>query len=251
VQKLEARLLNALSNARTLVALSPVGLTADFFGRHQLPFAITPNATFAMNGDGRRFLARYGLQLKTRPIVLHLASLFPEKNHLEFLDHIHARPELDALFLFVGRPVPERPEYGNQFVSKLQRDPRCHWITGIEREEVADAMAAASMLVLPSVAEVAPVCLLEAMASGIPWIASPQAGNAAELKGGIVCPVAEFPTAIGRLLADEKGRRALGGAGQTYWREHHSWDAVGKTWTTLIEGTPQPAASPLRALLTA
>jgi glycosyltransferase involved in cell wall biosynthesis len=251
VPRLEARLLNALSNARSLVALSPVGLTAEFLRRHQLPFAITPNATFAMNGDSHRFLARYGLQLKTRPIVLHLASLFPEKNHLEFLDHIHAHPDLDALFLFVGRPVPERPEYGNEFVARVKRDPRCHWITGIEREEVADAMAAASMLVLPSVAEVSPVCLLEAMASAIPWIASPQAGNAAELKGGIVCPVAEFPAAIGRLLADEKARRALGREGQAHWSEHHSWDAVGKTWAALIEGTPVPAPSPLRATLAA
>jgi glycosyltransferase involved in cell wall biosynthesis len=112
-------------------------------------------------------------------------------------------------------------------------------------------MAAAAMLVLPSVAEVSPVCLLEAMASGIPWIASPQAGNAPELKGGIVCAVADFPAAIGRLLADEKGRRALGAAGQAYWSQHHSWDAVGKTWTALIEGTPHQAASPLRATLAA
>ena len=253
VPRLEARLLSALSNAQSRVALSPVGLTADFLRRHQLPFAITPNATFAMSGDGRRFVARYGLEQKrqTRPIVLHLASLFPEKNHLEFLDHIHAHPELDALFLFVGRPVPERPEYGNQFVEKLKRDPRCHWITGIERDEVADAMAAASMLVLPSVAEVSPVCLLEAMASATPWIASPQAGNAPELKGGIVCPVAEFPTAISRLLADETARRALGRAGQAYWSERHSWDAVGKTWTALIEGASLAAASPLRATLAA
>jgi glycosyltransferase involved in cell wall biosynthesis len=251
VPRLEARLLNALSNARSLVALSPVGLTADFLRRHQMPFAITPNATFAMRGDRRRFAARHGLENEARPIVLHLASLFPEKNHLEFLDHVHAHPELDALFLFIGRPVPERPEYGAQFMQRVKRDPRCRWIDGIEREEVADAMATASMLVLPSVAEVSPVCLLEAMASATPWIASPQAGNAAELEGGIVCAVADFPAAIGRLLADDTARRALGRAGQAYWSEHHSWDAVGKTWAALIEGTPVPTATTARAALAA
>ena len=121
---------------------------------------------------------------------------------------------------------PHLADYTRQVMLRINADSRCIHVPGIERAEVGDALAAADLLVLPSLTEVSPVCLLEAMSTGLPWIASPNAGNAAELDGGVVCPVAQFPSVIAELLTHPVERRALGAAGQTHWREFHAWEAV-------------------------
>ena len=228
---LEGRAVSALRLVDARSVLSTKGMTAEFFDRHGLSRQLTANATYAMRGDGARFKARHGLPAG-RPVVLHLASLYPEKNHLEFLDVMRAHPELDVTLLLVGRPVllDHLVEYGRQVAARVGADPRCIHIPGIDRTEVGDALAAADLLVLPSVTEVSPVCLLEAMSIGLPWIASPNAGNAAELDGGVVCPVAQFPSAIALLMGRPLEREALGAAGRDHWRKHHDWEVVRRQW---------------------
>lgn len=86
--------------------------------------------------------------------------------------------------------------------------------------EVAEALKAADVLVLPSFAEGVPVALMEAMVSCRPVIAT-RVGGVAELvedgvSGHMVAPgnVAELTGAIIDLAADPDRRRAMGAAGR-------------------------------------
>ena len=230
----ERRVAAALRQVDVRCVLSSSDLASDFFRRFGMDFVVSPNATFEQKGDGERFFQRHPQVGRAKPIVLHLASFYPEKNHLGFLEVLKRHPELDACFLFVGRPVAHDPQHVSDVQALLDADPRCVWLPGIGRDEVADLLAAAKVLVLPSQTEVAPVCLLEAMSSGLAWVASPSAGNAKELKGGVVCPVEEFPSVVGRLLGDQDLRLRLGREGHAYWRNHHNWQAVAELWGAFL-----------------
>jgi polysaccharide biosynthesis protein PslH len=72
--------------------------------------------------------------------------------------------------------------------------------------------------------------VLEAMACGVPVVASPQASSAIQARPGIELWTAgeptEFAAALLRLLADPPLRRALGAAGRRYAVLRHRWDRI-------------------------
>jgi len=109
------------------------------------------------------------------------------------------------------------------------------------RSEVIAAYQAATLFVFASNIEYSPLVLYEAMAAGVPFIASP-AGNTAEIiewtgggelvagqvrsHGWIEVNPGELARAIERLLGDPQKRQALGQAGQAAWRERFTWENI-------------------------
>jgi glycosyltransferase involved in cell wall biosynthesis len=93
---------------------------------------------------------------------------------------------------------------------------------------VADFLAALDLFVLPSLWEGMPLSLLEAMAMGIPCVATATPGavevlDGAERPGVLVAPGDEsaLAGAIAALLADRAEARRLGDAGRARVRERH------------------------------
>lgn len=103
------------------------------------------------------------------------------------------------------------------------------WLTG-EREDVPDLLRMMDLFVLPSLGEGISNTLLEAMASGLPLIATRVGGNPElvdEGGNGLLVPVADpaaLARAIGAYLADEALRRRHGAAGRAKIAEHFGWD---------------------------
>ena len=94
------------------------------------------------------------------------------------------------------------------------------WLPG-ERSDVADVMRGLSCFALPSLAEGISNTILEAMASGLPVVATHVGGNAElvdEGSTGLIVPPADpqaLATAIGRLASDPGRAAAMGRAGRT------------------------------------
>lgn len=106
-------------------------------------------------------------------------------------------------------------------------------------DEVAQMLRTVDMLVLPSFAEGVPVVLMEAMASGIPVVASGVAGVAELVEDGVsgyVVPPADVETLTARistLIADPDLRNRMGIAGRT--KVEQEFDITSETrWLSTI-----------------
>jgi glycosyltransferase involved in cell wall biosynthesis len=115
----------------------------------------------------------------------------------------------------------------------------------LDEAQVADLLASAAMLVLPSFAEGLPVVLMEALASRIPVIATQVAG-VSELVvdgvSGLIVPpgdVAGLARAMDRLLGDPDLRARMGEAGRARVEAEHDIQTEAAWLAELFAGTGQ------------
>lgn len=119
------------------------------------------------------------------------------------------------------------------------------------QSEVAEALAASDVLVLPSFAEGVPVALMEAMVSGRPVIAT-RVGGVAELvedgvSGQMVAPgnAQELAEAMTDLAAHPERRRAMGETGRAKVQAEFNIDKEAAWLKALFEGTAADTLRPI------
>lgn len=105
------------------------------------------------------------------------------------------------------------------------------WLPGT-RSDIADVMRGFSVFVLPSLSEATPVTVLEAMASGLPVVAS-RVGGVPQLvldgqTGSLVPPAdsAALAAALGAYVDDPAMRARHGAAGRAHVQAHYSVQAM-------------------------
>ncbi|MHB8079157.1 MAG: glycosyltransferase [Candidatus Krumholzibacteriia bacterium] len=151
-------------------------------------------------------------------LLAMVARLSPEKNHLLTL-HALADPRAGDWRLVLVGDGPLRHALP-RLAEALKLTDRCHWLG--ERRDVEAILPCCDALVLSSHAriETAPLAVLEAMACGLPVIAS-NVGCVQEMvldgTTGIVVPpgdLAALRAGLACLAGDEATRRRLGQAGR-------------------------------------
>lgn len=159
------------------------------------------------------------------PVIIVVAKLMEQKGHtflIQALPALRQRyPDLRVLFLGEG---PLRASLMSD-VGELHLGG-CVLFAGV-RDDVGELLAASDLFVLPSLWEGLPMALLEAMACGLPVVATRVSGNAEAVvdgQTGILVPPADpgsLVSAIAQLLdAPERGR-PLGSAGQARVKRHY------------------------------
>jgi glycosyltransferase involved in cell wall biosynthesis len=108
----------------------------------------------------------------------------------------------------------------------------------------------ADIFVLPSTYEGFPVAILEAMAAGLPVVATAVAGvPEAVLPGrsGLLVPpedAAALAGALGELAADPERRRSMGLAARRELEQHFTIEKVGAAYRSFWESLPTSPTSP-------
>lgn len=171
-----------------------------------------------------------GLGLAGHPVVGIVAKLSPVKGHEFFLESAArvARERSDARFLIVG-DGPRRSELEGMARSLGIADKV---VFAGARDDVPALLKLMDAFVLSSVSEGSPNAVMEAMAAGVPVVAT-DVGGVPDAVGGPSSAVLVPPRdadALARgvlgLLADARAAGTMSSAGQRIARERHDIGAV-------------------------
>lgn len=170
-------------------------------------------------------------------LTLLVAALRPEKQVPDFVRAVRSaratQPELVGMIVGDGveRAAVERAIDGDEGVRLLG-----------QRDDVAKLLKASDVFALSSAYEAVPMSILEAMASGLPVLATDVGGIpdlVADRKTGLLVPPAD-PAAMARqlavLAADPALRRSLGEAGRARQQERWSARSMIDGYASLFDG---------------
>lgn len=139
--------------------------------------------------------------------------------------------------------------------SRLGIESAVDFIAGLSTEQLASELESADVYIQPSLAECAPITILEAMASGLPVIASDIACIRDQLgEAGVLVPPADtkrLVDALTDLIADPLGRAALGSAARTRCIERFTMTKVTQSHLEVYERaafTPRPRTRRLHSV---
>jgi glycosyltransferase involved in cell wall biosynthesis len=174
---------------------------------------------------------------KTMIFVGRLAAVKGVRVLIDAFSTVHAN-DPDARLVLVG-DGPERKGL-EAYVANAGCGNAVRFTGYLSQDEVAAELRAADLFVLPSFAEGVPVVLMEALASGLPVIATRIAGIGELVEPGatgeLVAPgdVAGLTLAIEQLLADPVLRREMGQNGRIRVEAEYNIDSEAAWLNSLI-----------------
>jgi len=194
----------------------------------------------AARASAARFREKFGL---AEPFLLYVGRVDASKNVPELLDFFtryrqagDAAPLKLVLMGKANMPLPDHPDIVHLgFVPDADRD---------------DAIAAATLVVLPSLYESLSMITLEAWAGGTPVLVNGQCEVVKYLcrqsNGGLYYRTHdEFTAALELLLGSEALRRQMGLQGQQFVMRHYRPEVVLRHYTTLLDaaGSARPPSA--------
>jgi L-malate glycosyltransferase len=199
--------------------------------RDQLLHEGVPDASIRVIPNGVDIDSCAGAR-EPRPMrtILTVANLRREKAHEILLDAVARVGSTHAdLRVVIAGDGPRAAEL-RALAAKLGLDDRVEFLGHCD--DVGTLLREADLFVLPSRSEASPNSVLEAMAAGVPIVAS-AVGGLLELvqpgRTGLLVPPNDAPSlarAIESLLADPGRARALGAAARAAAAKHYSFDRM-------------------------
>ena len=226
------------SNRRDLIDECPAAAA-----RIQTVYNGVDPSAFLLQPD--RTKVREELGIVSGPVLITIARLTEAKGHRYLLQALprllETWPQLCCLFVGEG----ELHDTLQRMAMDLGVERSCRFV-GI-REDIAEILAAADVVVLPSLSEGFPFVLLEALAMGCPVVAS-QVNGVPELiedhKTGLLVPPRDpqaLATAIREVLSDSTAASKMGAAGRAVVQERFTVDHMVANTTAIFDAAMQDA----------
>ncbi len=184
--------------------------------------------------DHTVFRPRLDVEPMPGRIMVTSSSDVPLKGLVPLLEAVaKLRTEREVELVVIGRPRPEGRVA--KAIDRLDLGPALHCVTGITDDELAAHYGQAQVAVVPSLYEGFSLPAIEAMACGVPLVAT-TGGALPEVVGtdgetGLLVPPDDpgaLAAAIGRLLDDAELRRRLGAAGRQRVLGRFTWEVTAK-----------------------
>jgi glycosyltransferase involved in cell wall biosynthesis len=180
-----------------------------------------------MRGRGEAFRRRHRLY---GPIALYGGRIDPGKGCEELVQYFsgYQREKGDATLVLMGVKLMPLPE-----------DPSVRFAGMLSETERADALEAASVVVVPSPHESLSLLALEALSVGTPILTSARSAVLVDhcLKsqaGLFYANQDEFTEALKLLLADDRLRAGMGRNGRQYVKANYRWDVILSKYERLL-----------------
>jgi glycosyltransferase involved in cell wall biosynthesis len=243
-----------LNNAACLHATAP-GEIQDFrdYGLRG-PIALIPNGIsdtwLAEKGDAARFRAVTGIPQGSR-VVLFMSRIAPKKG-LPMLLNAWSRlgaATLGWLLVIVGGDEDGHRAEVQLLANRLGLDGRVRFVGPRFGQEKRDALAAAELLVLPSLSEGFPIVVLDALGAGVPAVVTrASAWQDLETKGcgwWVETSIEGLERGLSAALGLPPSHlREMGAAGRRLVSSRYNWATLaGKTlelyrWLLRLENQP-------------
>ncbi|MHB8604309.1 MAG: glycosyltransferase family 4 protein [Thermoplasmatota archaeon] len=180
------------------------------------------------------FRERHGLDAK-RPLVLYAGGSYPNKQVARIVE-VAALVGSSAQFVLAGKDADGG--FAAAAAAGKARHLDLHVLGVLPRDELLAALADADVFLLASSFEGFALVLLEAMASGLPFVSTPvgAAPDLAKLGAGLVADASPVSLAarVRELLDDETMRRAIGERGREAVADF-AWDKIVSRYAALYE----------------
>jgi glycosyltransferase involved in cell wall biosynthesis len=191
--------------------------------------SIIPNGVHLEDLQNARMDFRQVYGIDSKYLVLDVANYCDRKNQLATLRDFMPLNNPEATLVFMGGEFNDySDEMKRLYEANRTRYPsaRVVFLEKVPREMINAAYRTADVFILSAKKETQPLAILDAMASGVPFI-STNAGCVAEFPGGWVVPSGRRTTqAIHQLLDDANLRRTLGQAGRSACETKYDWNRI-------------------------
>jgi glycosyltransferase involved in cell wall biosynthesis len=193
--------------------------------------------------DGDRVRQKFSLR---NPYLIYVGRIDANKGCGELFDSFMQavkHPSQPVDLVLIGTPAMAIPDH-----------PRIRHLGYVADQDKFDAIAAASVLVMPSYYESLSMVALEAWALGRPVLANGHCdvlvGQCLRSNAGLYYENAhEFIGALHRLLTDERLSQTLGRNGREYYARHYAWPVIEGKYLEMFERlTSQPPTHTMERL---
>lgn len=208
--------------------------TAKKIGMQNL--SVIPSGIHMNEFDIDRNIRRDELEISTSRMVLVVGNYLPHhKNQAYALRAFASCMPDDCTLVFIGSQFNEYSENLKAEAMRLGVSTQVRFNASLSRDLVCAAYRNADLILCSSLWESGPIVLLEAMASGTPFI-SVDVGFAKYLKGGVIVDSEQaMADEIKRLLADECLRNSMGKEGKLLCKNTYSWKSVMMAYDALLD----------------
>lgn len=178
-------LLQSNFNTIKFVCHDDVYVDAEMLRDNNVQYSVIPNGISSKEFNRNLTEKNIGDPVK----ILCVANTFPKKGHVELFhtcDLISRKINI-SLSIYCNTPSWEVGKRLQQHICLYakNRSYPVHVKVDKKREEIIDAFYNNDVFLFCSLKEVAPLCILESCASGMPWV-SFNVGNVSNVKGGLV-----------------------------------------------------------------
>jgi glycosyltransferase involved in cell wall biosynthesis len=182
------------------------------------------------NGAGaEEFLDHVPRSYQTGGItVLTVANHIPDKGHAAVIRAFRDAAGPHDRLVIVGQVHDRDPRRTCYYRCRVAatRDRRIRLETAASRAQTVALFRSADVFLFGSKVECSPLVVIEAMASGIPFVTT-DVGNVRDWgDSGVITDEAGLAQALSALRVDPQRRRSLGTRGRERWSADHTWDRV-------------------------